>query len=208
MNQTFLDKHYDNIISNNVLKIEHPDIKYVATKKNITQSHTSYGDKLHIEIYTDTNLEFKEIEFDVIFIEQNHKMKEIQIEINKCFLFIFTLLIPICISFNMFFICFYIIDVIFIEQNNKMKGIQIEIINVEINKKHIDESDEYCMELLESNLQNKDKINKLWAIIKYRFVDNLLSLCRILPLIIDLPDEIDTIVYSQWLLDNGFYFEK
>ena len=63
------------------------------------------------------------------------------------------------------------------------------------------------MELLESNLQNKDKINKLWAIIKYRFVDNLLSLCRILPLIIDLPDEIDTIVYSQWLLDNGFNFE-
>ena len=36
---------------------------------------------------------------------------------------------------------------------------------------------------------------------------NLLSLCRILPLIIDLPDEIDTIVYSQWLLDNGFHFE-
>ena len=88
-----------------------------------------------------------------------------------------------------------------------MKGIQIEINNVEINKEHIEESDEYYIELLEYTLQNKDKINKLWATIKYRFVDNLLSLCRILPLIIDLPDEIDTIVYSQWLLDNGFNFE-
>ena len=158
---TFLDKHYDNIISNEILKKEHSDIKYIATKKNITPSHTSYGDKLHIEIYTDEKLELKQIEFDVIFINQNYKMKGIQIEIN----------------------------------------------NVEINKEHVEGSDKYTIELLESNLQNKDKINKLWATIKYRFMGNLLSLCRILPLIIDLPDEIDTIVYSQWLLDNGFNFE-
>jgi len=157
---TFLDKHYDNIISNEILKKEHPDIKYIATK-NITPSHTSYGNKLHIEIYTDEKLEFKQIEFDVIFIDQNRKMKGIQIEIN----------------------------------------------NVEINKEHVEGSDKYTIELLESTLQNKDKINKLWATIKYRFMGNLLSLCRILPLIIDLPDEIDTIVYSQWLLDNGFQFE-
>ena len=32
-------------------------------------------------------------------------------------------------------------------------------------------------------------------------------LCQVLPLIIDLPDEIDTIFYSQWLLDNDFHFE-
>ena len=158
---TFLDKHYDSVISNERLKKEYPGIKYKATKKKITLSHTSYGDKLHIEIYSDEKLEFKQIEFDVIFIDQSHKMKGIQIEIN----------------------------------------------NVEINKEHIEESDEYYIELLEYTLQNKDKINKLWATIKYRFVDNLLSLCRILPLTVDLPDEIDTIVYSQWLLDNGFYFE-
>ena len=88
-----------------------------------------------------------------------------------------------------------------------MKGIQIEINNVEINKEHVEGSDKYTIELLESNLQNKDKINKLWNTIKYRFIDNLLILCRVLPLIIDLPNEIDTIVYSQWLLDNGFHFE-
>lgn len=88
-----------------------------------------------------------------------------------------------------------------------MKGIQIEINNIKINKEHVEGSDKYTIELLESTLQNKDKINDLWATIKYRFVGNLLSLCRILPLIIDLPDEIDTIVYSQWLLDNGFNFE-
>ena len=78
---------------------------------------------------------------------------------------------------------------------------------LEINKEHVEGSDKYTIELLESNLQNKDKINKLWNTIKYRFIDRLLVLCRVLPLIIDLPDEIDTIVYSQWLLDNGFHFE-
>ena len=158
---TFLDKHYDNIISNEILKKEHPDIKYIASTKNITPSYTSYGNKLHIEIYTDEKLEFKQIEFDVIFIDQNHKMKGMQIEIN----------------------------------------------NVEINKEHVEGSDKYTIELLESNLQNKDKINKLWNTIKYRFIDRLLILCRVLPLIIDLPDDIDTIIYSQWLLDNGFHFE-
>ena len=162
---TFLDLHYDNAISNEILKKDHFDVKYIVTKQNITPSHTSYGNKLHIEIYdyneVDKKLEEKQIEFDVIFIDQYHKMK----------------------------------------------GIQIEIENVKVNEIYVKESDKYTIELLESNLQNKDKINKLWNTIKYRFIDNLLSLCRILPIIIDLPDEIDTIVYSQWLLDNGFHFE-
>ena len=158
---TFLDTYYDKVISNNILKEEYPDVKYIATKQNITPSHTSYGNKLHIDIYSYEKLEFKQMEFDVIFIDQNHKMKGIQIEIN----------------------------------------------NVEINKEHVEGSDKYTIELLEENLQNKDKINKLWNTIKYRFIDNLLILCRVFPLIIDLPDEIDTIVYSQWLLDNGFHFE-
>ena len=156
---TFLDLHYHNAISNEILKKEHPDVKYIATKQNITPSHTNYGNKLHIEIYKDKKLEGKQIDFDIIFIDQNHKMK----------------------------------------------GIQIEIENIKTYEEYVD--DKYTIELLEDNLQNKDKINKLWATIKYRFMGNLLSLCRILPLIIDLPDEIDTIVYSQWLLDNGFNFE-
>ena len=88
-----------------------------------------------------------------------------------------------------------------------MKGIQIEIENVKVNEEYVKGSDKYTTELLEDHLQNKDKINKLWATIKYRFIDKLLILCRVLPIIIDLPDEIDTIVYSQWLLDNGFHFE-
>jgi len=157
---TFLDIHYDKVISNEILKIDHPDVKYIANKPNILP-YTSYGNKLHIEIYTDEKLEFKQIDFDVIFIDQNHKMK----------------------------------------------GIQIEIENVKVNEEYVKGSDKYTTELLEDNLQNKDKINKLWATIKYRFIDNLLILCRVLPIIIDLPDEIDTIVYSQWLLDNGFHFE-
>ena len=156
---TFLDTYYDKVILNNILKEEHFDVKYIATKQNITPSYTSYGDKLHVEIYTYEKIELKQIEFDVIFINQNHKMK----------------------------------------------GIQIEIKNVKTYEEYI--GDKYTIELLEFNLQNKDKINKLWNTIKYRFVDRLLVLCRVLPLIIDLPDEIDTIVYSQWLLDNGFHFE-
>jgi len=64
---TFLDTYYDNALSNEILKKEHPDVKYIATKKHIIPSHTSYGDKLHIEIYTDEKLEFKQIEFDVIY---------------------------------------------------------------------------------------------------------------------------------------------
>ena len=156
---TFLDIYYDNVISNNILKEEHFDVKYIATKQNITPLDTSYGNKLHIEIYKDKKLEGKQIDFDIIFIDQNRKMK----------------------------------------------GIQIEIKNVKTYEEYID--DKYTILLLESNLQNKDKINKLWNTIKYRFIDRLLVLCRVLPLIIDLPDEIDTIVYSQWLLDNGFHFE-
>ena len=36
---TFLDKYYDNIISNEILKKEHSDIKYIATKTIILHHH-------------------------------------------------------------------------------------------------------------------------------------------------------------------------
>jgi len=153
---TFLDMYYDKVISNNILKKEYPDVKYIVNKQNITSlsPRTSYGNKLHIEIYKNKKLEDKQIDFDVIFIDQYHKMK----------------------------------------------GMQIEIKNIKTY------DNEYTVEILEYNLQNKDKINKLWSTIKYRFMDNLLILCQVLPLIIDLHDEINTIIYSQWLLNNGYHF--
>lgn len=155
---SFLDIHYDTVMSNNILKKEHPDVKYIATVQNITQFHTSYGNKLHIEQYRDETLKEKQIDFDVLFIDQNHKMK----------------------------------------------GVQIEIENVKTYEEYIE--DKYSIEMLVWNLQSKDKMYKLWNTIKYRFVDSLQILCRVLPLVFDLPDDIDTIIYSQWLLDNGFHF--
>ena len=78
-------------------------------------------------------------------------------------------------------------------------------------RKHIKVNDntDYSIEMLEYNLQNKDKLYTLWITIKCRFAEYkwLLILFQVLPLIIDLPDEINQKTYSQWLLDNGFKFE-
>lgn len=68
---------------------------------------------------------------------------------------------------------------------------------------------DYSIEMLEYNLQNKDKLYILWITIKCRFAeyDWLLKLFEILPISVDLPDEINVKSYSQWLVDNGFKFE-
>ena len=48
----------DTTIENNILKKEYPDVKYIVNKQNITSlsPRTSYGNKLHIEIYKNKKL--------------------------------------------------------------------------------------------------------------------------------------------------------
>jgi len=104
-----------------------------------------------------------------------------------------------------------IINVQIYNENNKIQ-LKFNIIfnekNIEINKiKNYDDED-YGISMLEYHLENKYKVKMIWKTIKHHFIKSnwLLKLFEILPLSMDLPNDININTYTKWLIDNGFIF--